>query len=378
MRVPAPGAARLGTTIIFLVLGTGTGAWAASLPFFQSRLALSDGALSLALLAFAAGAVLSMPLAGLLAPRLGTGRATRWLALAFAAATLLPPLAGGLAALSVLALILGAAMGATDVAMNAHASHVEARRGTAIMSSFHAAFSAGGLLGAGLGAAIAALGGAEGWIMGVAGIASLALVAIAWSLTGGGEIAQGGTGFALPSRAALGLGAGAAASMVCEGAMADWSGVYLATAALASPAGAATGYAVFSAAMVLGRLTGDRIVRALGPTTVAVAGGALAAVGFALAASAPRLAVAGCALIGLGLSNVVPVLFSAAGRLGPSPATGIAMVATAGYAGFLLGPPVIGGVASVTGLRPAFALLAVLAAGVALLGTRLRPAATAG
>ncbi|WP_376088679.1 MFS transporter [Roseomonas sp. CCTCC AB2023176] len=368
------GGARLGTTLVFLVTGIGTGAWAASLPAFQSRLGLSEGALSIALLAFAAGAVLSMPVAGLLAPRLGTGRATRWLGLAFAAATLLPPLAGGLASLSVLALLLGAAMGATDVAMNAHASHVESRWDGAIMSSFHAAFSAGGLVGAGLGAGIAWLGGAEGWIMAGAGLLCLALVGAAWPRIGPGEAGGGGPAFRLPGRAALGLGAAAGACMVAEGAMADWSAVYLSTVAKASPPVAAAGYAVFSAAMVLGRLTGDRIVRALGPARVAAGGGALAALGYALAAATPELAIAGCALIGLGLSNIVPVLFSAAGRLGPSPATGIAMVATAGYAGFLLGPPVVGGIASVTGLRAAFILLALLAGAVAVMGARLRRA----
>jgi MFS family permease len=160
--------------------------------------------------------------------------------------------------------------------------------------------------------------------------------------------------------------------MVAEGAMADWSAVYLATVAEASPPAAAAGYAVFSAAMVLGRVTGDRIVRALGPARVAMGGSVLAALGYALAAAAPGLAIPGCALIGIGLSNIVPVLFSAAGRLAPSPATGIAMVATAGYAGFLLGPPVVGGVASLTGLRTAFVLLALLAAGVAVFGARLR------
>ncbi len=366
--------ARLGTTLVFLVLGLGTGAWAASLPFFQARLGVSDGALSLALLAFAAGAVMSMPAAGLLAPRLSTGRAMRGLALAFAVGLLPLPLAGGLASLAALSFLVGAAMGATDVAMNAHASHVEARHGTPIMSSFHAAFSAGGLLGAGMGAGIAWLGGAEGWIMAAAGALGLILLVVAWPMTGAGETAEGGAGFVLPGRAALVLGAGAAASMVCEGAMADWSAVYLTNVALASPALAAGGYAAFSAAMVVGRLAGDRVVAALGPAVVAGAGGALAALGFALSAAVPGLAVVGAGLIGLGLSNVVPVLFSAAGRLGPSPATGIAMVATAGYAGFLLGPPVIGGVASVTGLRAAFWMLAALAAAVALLGVRLRRA----
>ncbi len=148
-------AERCAVTTVFFGSGLGIGAWAASVPTFKDRFALSDGALSIALLAFAAGAVVSMPLAGLLAPRFGAARLIRLTALLFAATLLLPPLAWSLPSLVVAVFAMGAGQGSLDVAMNAYASGVEQRWKAPIMSSFHAAWSAGGLSGAALGAALA-------------------------------------------------------------------------------------------------------------------------------------------------------------------------------------------------------------------------------
>ncbi len=368
-------AERAAVTTVFLANGLGIGAWAASIPVFKARLALSDGALSLALLAFAAGAVLAMPLAGLLAPRLGTGRATRLAAPVFAATLLLPPMAASLPALAAAAFVVGAANGALDVAMNAHASGVERRWGAAIMSSFHAAFSAGGLAGAALGAGLAAVGAV--WAMRAAAALAAALAAGAWAALrdeGTAAPTPAGPGLMLPGRAALPLCAAALLCMLCEGAMADWSAVYLAAVAGASRSQAAAGYAAFSAAMLAGRLAGDGAVRSLGRAQVVGAGGALAAVGLALAVAvpAPLPAVAGFALVGLGLSNVVPAVFSAAGGLGASPAAGVAMAATAGYAGFLAGPVMIGAAAQAAGLQAGVGLLVACAGAVALLAGAVR------
>ena len=154
-----------------------------------------------------------------------------------------------------------------------------------------------------------------------------------------------------------------------EGAVADWSGVFLMQAG-ATAARAAAGFAGFSAAMVLGRVFGDWTVRRLGPAVVLRGGAALAAAGFGLAVAWPAAGVAGFALVGLGVANMAPLLFSAAGRAGPAASTGVAAAATLGYAGLLLGPPVVGAVSDVVGLRGALGLL-VLSAGV-LASTRLR------
>ena len=365
---------RAAATAVFFGNGIGIGAWAASIPVFKAHLALSDGTLSLALLAFAAGAVLAMPLAGLLASRLGTGHATRLATLAFAAVLLLPPLAVSLPTLAVAAFAVGLANGALDVAMNAHASSLERRWRAAIMSSFHAAFSAGGLAGAALGAGLATAGAA--WILGAAAALAASLAAGAWAgLRGEGEVpAPAGPGLMLPGRAALPLCAAALLCMLCEGAVADWSAVYLRAVAGAPPGTAAAGYAAFSAAMLAARLAGDGAVRALGRTRVVRAGGALAALGLALAVAVPMPlpVAAGFALVGLGLSNVVPAVFSAAGRLGASPSAGVAMAATAGYAGFLAGPVVVGTAAQMAGLQTGLGLLVACASAVALLAGAVR------
>ena len=234
-------AERAAVTAVFLANGLGIGAWAASVPAFKGALHLSAGALSFALLAFAAGAVLAMPLTSFVVPRLGTGRATRLAALVFATALLLPSLAGTLPALAAAAFALGAANGALDVSMNAHATGVERRWGAAIMSSFHAAFSAGGLAGAALGAGLAAAGAA--WTLEVSAAVAVAIAVLAWTALRdeGAAAAPTGPGLMVPGRAALPLCAAALLCMLCEGAMADWSGVYLRTVAQAAQRMAAGG-----------------------------------------------------------------------------------------------------------------------------------------
>jgi fucose permease len=367
----------LATLAVFFANGLGIGAWASSIPTFQARLALSDGALSLALLAFAVGAVLAMPMMGLVAPRIGTGRAARLGATFYAAALPLPfpaiTLSGSLVGLAGAAFLIGAASGAFDVAMNARASDIERRWGAAIMSSFHAGYSGGGLAGAALGLMLASMGVAPAWTMDIAALLAAALAACAWNALARDETVATPAGLALPGRAAVVLGGAALLCMMCEGAMADWSGVYLITVARAVPSVVAAGYAAFSAAMVAGRLFGDGVVRSLGSVRVVRIGGAMAAAGLTLAVAVPSpvIAVVGFGLVGVGLSNVVPVIFSAAGRLATSPATGIAMAATIGYTGFLAGPPLIGAIASAAGLRAGITLLAVGAAVVALLAVTL-------
>ena len=357
---------RRAATLVFFGNGFGIGAWAASIPGFKAGFGLSDLALSVVLLGFAAGAVMAMPLAGALAPRIGTGLLLRFATLAFSAALLLPGLAGGWGALVAAAVVMGAANGVQDVSMNGYASVLEQRRGAAIMSSFHAAFSGGGFVGAAVGAA-----GLP--VLVVAACFGLAVAAACWPvLRAHGVQDDGGPAFVWPRRAVLALCAAAALCMMAEGAMTDWSAVTLASVTGAGASMAALGYAGFAGAMFAGRMVGDRVVRRWGRRFVVMAGGGLAMAGFAVVAGAPvaGVGIVGCALVGLGLSNVVPAVFSEAGNLTSSPATGIAMAATVGYAGFLVGPPVIGFIATLVGLRGGMAFLAVAALAVAGLARR--------
>lgn len=364
-----PAGARFATTAVFFINGIGIGAWSAAVPALKALFQLTDGGLSLILLAFAAGAVTSMPLAGALAPRWGgAGRVTAFAAYAFLISLAAPLLAPDYAALAAAAFVIGAANGVMDVSMNAHATGVEREWGSPIMSSFHAAFSVGGLAGAGLGAGLLAAGlGARGMLAATAALGVAMLLATTPRL-GEGERIGAGEPLGWPERAFVGLAAAAFLCFLVEGAMVDWSGVYLVSRG--SPlATASIGFAGFAAMMVAMRLIGDAVVSRIGRKG-AIAGGALvASAGLALAAAANSapLIVAGCSLVGLGLANVVPSLFTLSSRLASSPARGVAAAATAGYSGLIAGPPFVGAIASVSDLRTgiaALALTALLAAGI--------------
>ncbi len=362
---------RAAVVAVFLANGVGIGAWAACIPALKARLALSDGALGLVLFAFAVGAVVVMQLAARLTRRLGPAKATRAAALLFGVALPLPALAPDLATLVVAAFVMGAANGLLDVTMNGYASGVERRWGAAIMSSFHAAWSAGGLVGAALGGALLVFGAA--WTLGAAAALVAALAALVWTWLQDADAlpALMETHIAPPVGALAPLCVAALLCMGCEGAMADWTGVYLMETARTPQATASIGFAAFSATMVAGRLLGDNAVRAWGRARVVRWGATLAAAGLALAVVDPRLAPAtlGFALVGAGLANVVPTLFSAAAGLASVPAAGVAMVATAGYAGLLSGPVVIGAIAQAASLRLGMAFL-ILCVGVAAASAR--------
>ena len=357
---------RLATLGVFFANGLGIGAWAAAIPRLKENLSLSDGALSLVLLSFAAGALAAMPLTGLIAARLSSGRATSAAGLAFVAALAAPVLSPSLPLLCAATLVVGAANGAMDVSMNAQASDVERRWGRPIMSSFHAAFSLGGAAGALLGAWLATYATALGlWGPCLIGLAIIGLAA--GPLWDNGRRLGSGS-LILPGRNLLPLAALALLSMMTEGAVGDWSGTYLMQSGVAIGL-VASAYAAFSLCMIIGRSFGDAVVRLAGSRATVGFGALLAAAGLAISVAWPGLpaGIVGFALAGAGLANVVPVIFSTAGKVGSSPAVGIASAASAGYAGLLLGPAAVGVVASVADLRMAIAMLALVALGAAAL-----------
>ncbi len=360
---------------VFLELGLFAGGWAAALPAIKARLALSDGEISVALLSFAGGSILSTIATGALASRLGTRRATRIGAVATIVTLFMPGFATSLPGLAAATLSMGVAMGLLDVAMNGHAGALEERWGAPLMSSFHGAFSLGGLAGAAIGGALAAAGvGASGQLCGAALVAAaVGLAALPFLGQGTATPVAGGPILALPGRRLIGLGIVAASCFVVEGAMGDWSAIYLDTVTNSGLALASAGYAGFSIAMAGVRFVGDRAVAGLGARRILVGGGVLAAAGLMLAVlvPVPLAAAFGFALVGLGLGNVAPVAFSAAARLGATPASGVSSVATVGYAGFLLGPPIIGFLSGATDLRWALGSLLLATLIVVAVGYRV-------
>jgi hypothetical protein len=297
------------------------------------------------------------------------------------AGLVLVAVAPSLPALMGAALLFGAANAALDVAMNAHGVTVERGLGRPIMSSLHAGWSIGGLVGAGLGALLAAGG--------VDARANLVLVPVAvcaLALAGSRALLPAAEDSAPPlpalrrppARIAL-LGLIAFCSLFAEGAAADWSAVYLEDSLGAPAAVAATGFAAYSLAMAGGRLVGDRLTLRWGPSGLLVRCGLLASggIGVALVVGHPAAAIAGFALLGAGVAPVVPVVFRAGGSTPGVPGSqGIATVAWLGYLGFLAGPPVIGLTADAIGLPGALGIVCGTTAAVALLAgaTRTVPA----
>jgi predicted MFS family arabinose efflux permease len=357
------GRATLSTRLIFLVSGIGMSAWAPMVPYAKSRLGLDDAQLGLILLVFGGGSMASMPFVGWLSHRFGNRRVIVASGLLLCLALPALALAPNAIALTAALAYFGVMLGVVDVAMNAHAVDVERLGGRVLMSGFHGLFSVGGLTGAALTSALLATGLPLAWC---ASIVAALLAALVLYLRGGllphaGEAAQEHAAFGMPRGLVLLLGLLCFVSFMAEGSMLDWSAVFLRDFRGFAPSSAGVGYACFSVAMALGRLTGDRLVQRIGTVWTVRAGAALAATGFALVACVPwaPASLLGFVLIGLGASNIVPVMFSAAGRLpGTSPAVALATVTMLGYVGLLSGPALIGFLSKISSLPTAMAAVA--------------------
>ena len=373
------GRARFATLAVFFVNGFGFANWIVRIPTVQEKLGLGEGSLGLALLALAGGALATMVATGGLINKFGSRPVVAVAGSIFGLSLVLPALAPSLPALVVALIVAGAWHGALDVSMNAHAVAVEKAYRRPIMSSFHASFSLGGLAGAASGGILSALGvGLAPHLVGVAVLSALAFAVASRALLPAGEDRgeedDEGPTFVRPNRALAGLGFIAFCVLLGEGAMADWSAVYLGGTLGTGPGLAAAGYAVFSLTMAAGRLCGDRLAKRFRPAELVRAGAVLAAagLGISLTVGHPVVALVGFACAGAGFSVVFPNVLSAAGRDGEMPAgAAIAAVSTAGYFGFLVGPSFIGFVAELTGLGAALYIVVGLSATVAVMAGAL-------
>lgn len=376
--VPDLRRARLAVLAVFFLNGFALGSWFVRIPAVQNGLGVGEGLLGVALLGAAVGALLSMTVTGALISRLGSRRVVGVTALLLPVSLVPLALAPNVPTLALALVFVGASNGALDVSMNSHAVAVEGRYGRRIMSSFHASFSFGALAGSVLGGGVAYLGiGVLPHFLVVFVLATLATVpAYRALLPSDADAADGGApAFARPTRALLGLGVISFCVLLGEGAMSDWSAVYLDNALKTGPGFAAAGYAAFSLAMALGRLFGDRLSERFGPTRLVRLCGAVAAVGLgtALAVGNPVFALVGFACAGAGFSVVFPLALSAAGGTkGIAPGPALAAVSTAAYTGFLVGPPTIGFIAEIAGLGTALYLVVGLSTAVFLLGGTVR------
>lgn len=381
---PQPDAARARRAVsaVFFANGFALASWVPHIPIVKQRLGIGDGVLGLVLLAMAAGAVAALAASGALVRRFGSRRVTRAAAVGLCLALPLPVLSPTVALVAVALLVLGACNGALDVAMNAQAVAVERRHARPIMSSFHGLFSTGGLAGAAVAGLATWLGAsARGHVVAAAvGMLGLVAAALPSLLADGAEDEAGGLAFTRPTAEIRTLGLLAFAALLAEGAMADWSAVFLHDVLSAGPALAAAGFAACSTAMAIGRFGGDAAVAAFGASRVLRFSGALGAIGlgFALLAGTTFGGIVGFGMVGLGIANAIPLLFRRAGNLeGVAPGTALAATASLGYLGFLSGPPVIGLVAELTTLRIALGIVVLCCAFLALAARAVEPSSPA-
>ncbi|MDW5595521.1 MFS transporter [Conexibacter stalactiti] len=388
---------RVATAAMFFVSGSVIGTWAGSVPYVRDRLDVSTSMIGLCLLAMAAGSVLAMIVVGRELDRRSSATLTRLGALLVPLTGVLPLLAPSPAALALALFALGVANGVLDVSMNAHGVAVEHAQERPVMSSLHGGWSLGGLVGAGA-VALGHVAGVDPRVE-AAVFCALLLVGGLWfgrhlgdvSAATQGAGAAGGEGgasvgasgsdgaapaqarFVWPSRAILLIGSLSAMLFLSEGAITDWSALYLDRDLGAAAAVAAVAYAGFAGGMAIGRFCGDALNHRIGPARLLRWGSAAASLALAatLLSGEPLLALPALALAGLGLANGVPLLFSAAGRsreMSPGPA--IAAVSTMSYGGLLAGPPLLGFVADLTSLPWALSATVALTAVVALAAGR--------
>jgi len=376
MKRPGP---RTATRLGFVVAGFVSGCWSPLVPFAKARLGVDDARLGLVLLAFGVGSLIGVGAAGVLTTRMGSrplvilGGGGMCIVLPMLA------IAGSPWTLGAALLVFGASLGALDVAVNAHGVEVESAAAKALMSGFHALFSLGSFAGAAWMTLFLRAGSPPLAATALAAAIGLGLIAVAGTgLLSTRPADRSGPLLVVPTGLVAVIALLTAAAFLTEGAVFDWSALLSIDRRIATPAEAGVGFILFSLAMTGGRLAGDALVRGLGPRMVVQAGGSLAVLGVVavLVCPIPALALGGFLLLGLGAANVVPVLFSAAGRQTTMPpALAVAAVTSTGYAGILAGPPLLGFVARAVGLPNAFWILACLLMLVPLLaGAATRPA----
>ena len=358
--------ARLAVLALFTLNGALFGAWASRLPAIQQHFELGARDLGFLLLLPAAGAIASFPLAGSCCDRYGAARVARTLALAYCPMMLLVAWSGSLPQFAVSIMLFGAVMGALDVSMNGWGAEVERATGRPIMSNFHAFFSLGAGLGAASGAlaAWAEIGYPLHFTIFTASATGLVWASMSeWPHTPAADTGGNSFRFTLPKGKLLIVAAVAFAAAMSEGGMTDWSALYLTNVMNASESEGALGFTIFSVAMVIMRLSGDRIVAAIGPAlTIRICGlSAVAGSIVTLAAPSPGIVYAGYVLSGAGYSIIFPLVFSRAANDGQlSPGRAIAAVSIFGYGGILIGPPLIGFIAEEITLGASFSLFTAL------------------
>jgi MFS family permease len=368
---------RLAVGTLFFLQGLCFATWASRIPTIQQSLNLSDGALGLILFALPAGSLVALPMSGWLVTKFGSRKVVGFTLVMYALLLGTLGLAQNITQLIAVLVFYGMAGNTANIAMNTQAVGVEARYGRNIMASFHGLWSLAGFSAAGIGAYMI---GREivplNHFIIITGVILIALTAIfQYLLPDEQKPATGQKIFVMPDKSILMLGILAFCCMICEGAMFDWSGIYFSKVVKAEDGWVGAGYTAFMCTMAAGRFVGDWLALQLGFRRTIQFSGLLIATGLAISLIFPYLvpSLLGFLLVGFGVSSVVPLVYSEAGKSRKmSPGLALAAVSSIGFLGFLIGPPLIGIVAGLSDLRISFTIIAIMGLCVAFLANAIK------
>lgn len=366
---------RLAVSAFFFLNGLCFASWASRIPAIQEQLRLSEAALGTLLLCIPIGALTSLPLSGWLITRVGSRPVIIAAAAAYAICLYGIGAAPNPYALGAVLFCYGFIGNVGNISMNTQAVGVEGLFGQTIMSSFHATWSMAGFTGALIGTLMVNLRIPPAVHFIYISLAMLAIILLAFRFTlqQPGRVDNQQPIFVKPDKVLVRLGVIAFCCMICEGTMYDWSGVYFAKVIVTEPGLVTLGYTAFTMATTAGRFVGDWLARRYGITGMLLGSGILTASGLLLAVLLPFTlpATIGFFLVGLGVSTVIPLVYSEAGRSATmAPGMALAAVSTLGFTGFLVGPPVIGFIAQAAGLQTSFTLIAAMGLMITLLARR--------
>jgi MFS family permease len=368
---------RMAVGAMFFFQGLTFASWASRIPTIQQLLGLNEAALGAMLLALPIGLMVSLPFAGWLVARFGSRKVVLAAALAYSAVLVSLGFAQNTLQLASALFVYGFCGNLLNIAINTQAVGVEALYKKSIMASFHGLWSLAGFTGAAIGSLMIGLNVLPSYhfLLAMAlvwvGVASCSRYILREDLNSDGNQPL----FAKPDKSLVNLGIIAFCAMICEGAMFDWSGVYFKKVVMAEPAWLGAGYTAFMLTMALGRFVADGFTHRFGLQNTLKLSGLLTASGLLLAVVMPGLwtAISGFLLVGAGVSSVVPLVYSAAGRSKVlTPGVALAAVSTIGFLGFLIGPPLIGFVAGAFSLRASFSIIAIMGLCVTLVAARSR------
>ena len=368
---------RISTSVFFFVAGLTFATWASRIPDIQNKLHLSEAGLGAVLFALPVGLMISLPISGWLVSRFGSRQLVITGGLLYPLTLILLATAGSTLQLTFALFLFGLFANLINIAMNTQAVGVEKLYGRSIMASFHGLWSLAGFSGAVIGTFFVSAGLSPIIHFSIVCVVTGLLVLVSYKFTLPHDIGDSNSQplFAKPDSRILLLGLIAFCCMLCEGAMADWSGVYFKKVVQAPASLTTIGYVAFTGTMALGRFLGDWLVTKLGVKRMLQMSGTIITAGLLIAVLFPYLitATTGFLLVGFGVSSVVPIVYGTAGKSATMPAsTALAAVSTIGFLGFLIGPPIIGFIAQAINLRWSFTLIALLGFGTSVLAGKVR------